>query len=196
MIPSRLSKESAVGMIVLKQRTRRLVALGLLCLGLSSAGGIEPGATAPDFQLVSGDGRELGAEQIKGKVGVVFYETRDTVEQNRAFKKELGQFLDRAPVARAQVMVLAVINCSLAAWPVTAIWRAKLRENSEKEGLTIYGDWDGKMAAAYAMKADCSNIVIIDTRGMVRYRFAGPMGDEEIRSLLALVERLAAEHAI
>ena len=161
---------------------------GALCLGLGWAPALEIGSSAPAFQLMSGDGRAVSSEQIKGSMVVLFYETRDMVEQNRAFKNELGVFLGRSEGLREKTVVLAVINCSAAVWPVTPIWRAKLRDNSEKEGLTIYGDWDGKMAVAYGMQANSSNIVVLDPSGVVRYRRAGGMTRADMDAVFELLK--------
>jgi predicted transcriptional regulator len=39
--------------------------------------------------------------------------------------------------------------------------------------MTIYYDWNGKMSSDYKMKADVSNVVIIDKGGKIRFFTSG-----------------------
>ena len=80
-----------------------------------------------------------------------------------------------------------VIDCSTSTWPTAPIWKSKLRENSGKEGFTIYGDWTGKMLSDYRMNAEKSNFLIIDKHGIIRYAATGkidPGQFEKIKGLL------------
>lgn len=177
----------------MKKRAMWLAFLGVLCLGPGLARGIDLGPPAPAFHLVSGDGQELSRDDLKGKIAVIIYETRDTVEQNRAFKNELADLLAQSGSVRNATLVVAAINCVSAAWPTKAIWESKLRENSAKEKMTIYGDWDGKMAADYKMTNDVSNVVIVDQQGAIRYRRAGKLDADAIRAVRALLVQVASE---
>ena|SRR2546422_9500242 len=44
------------------------------------------GSAAPYFKVQSGDEKELNLDMIKGKVIVIFYETKDIVENNKRIK--------------------------------------------------------------------------------------------------------------
>ena len=58
--------------------------------------------------------------------------------------------------------------------------------------MAIYCDWKGKMSADYKMKADVSNIVIIDKGGSIRFFSTGDVSTEEISNVKPL-SRLAAK---
>jgi predicted transcriptional regulator len=73
------------------------------------------------------------------------------------------------------------------------MWKRKLREYSEKEGVAIYCDWNGKMSSDYKMKADVSNIVIIDKSGRIRFHTSGDVTAEEINDVKELLIALARE---
>jgi predicted transcriptional regulator len=88
---------------------------------------------------------------------------------------------------------LPVINCSSAFWPISEIWKSKLREDTKKEGLTVFGDWDGKMLSAYRMKEKESNFVIVDKKGIIRYFFSGKIEDNEIAKIKGLLKELIHE---
>jgi len=146
---------------------------------------------APDFNVASGDDQHLSADALKGKIAVLFYEAKDVVEKNRALKNVLNTFFREQPLSVQQgVRRIAVINCTSAAWPLTGIWKKNLREKSREEKITIYGDWDGQMLAAYGMKGDDSNLVIIDKRGIVRFFRSGAIPPETIREIKALLANM------
>lgn len=146
------------------------------------------GKKAPSFKIVSGDGKELTLDKVKGKIVVIFYETREVVEKNRELKRSLGTFFRQQATGTPDLLVsVSVIDCSSAFWPLTRIWKSKLVENSKRERVTIYGDWDGRMRADYNMKENDSNIVVLDTAGTVRYFKSGKVdaaGIDEIEDLL------------
>jgi len=168
--------------------------LGLLLPQSASQASGLIGAEAPFFKVQSGDDKELTLEMIKGKVIVMFYEARDVVERNRRLKNELNLFYDQQTDTIKQRMVrLVIIDCSGAVWPFTGIWKSRLNESSKKEGISIYGDWDGKMLSDYRMKAGESNILLIDKGGRIRFFTAGEVKDEEINEVKKLMKELATE---
>lgn len=59
--------------------------------------------------------------------------------------------------------------------------------------MAIYCDWDGKMSSDYKMKADVSNIVIIDKGGSIRFFTSGDVAAEEINDVKLLLKVLAGE---
>ena len=168
--------------------------LGLLLPQSASQASGWIGAEAPFFKVQSGDDKELTLEMIKGKVVVMFYEARDVVERNRRLKIQLNKFIFEQSESMRGVMVrLVIIDCSGAVWPFTGIWKSRLNESSKKEGIPIYGDWDGKMLSDYRMKADESNILLIDKGGKIRFFTAGEVKDEEINEVKELLKELATE---
>jgi len=172
---------------------RRAVVAGLLCIAATALGLPELGAPAPAFAVVSPDGVELSLASLRGGTFALFYETRETVEQNREFKKEFGRLRDESEAVRAGVRIAAVVNASAANVLTRGVWRSKLRENARREGLTIYADWSGRMAADYAMMPEASNVLIVDAQGVVRFARAGPLSETDRRAALELLRALAAE---
>jgi predicted transcriptional regulator len=120
---------------------------------------------------------------------VLFYETKDTKEKNRKLKDELNKFYNLQPeTVKNTIIRLAVINCKGVLF--TGAWKSALRENSQKEGITIYGDWDGKMGIAYHVKDKESNVFIIDKKGIIRYHYAGQINDKDISAIENLLNSL------
>lgn len=147
--------------------------------------------TAPPFTIESGDGRRLTLDLLKGKVAVIFYETRDASEKNSDIKDRLNGLYDRQEDrVRQSIVRVPVFNCSRVFWPITLVWKEGLRKHSRKVGMTLYGDWDGKMAADYQMRDRESNVVILDRAGTVRYVSSGRISEEEFHGIEELLDRL------
>ena len=127
---------------------------------------------------------------LRGKVVVLFYATRDTIEVNDA----LSHYLDTLYAAQPQniqnqIYRLLVLN-AMEATAVTT-WKEKLSETSAKLKITIYGDWTGGMFAAYRMRDDDSNFVIIDKKGIVRFAASGKIANSRFEAIKKLLLELA-----
>jgi len=171
-----------------------VIFFGLILPIVSIVEGLEIGTNAPFFKVKSGDGKELTLDMIKGKVILIFYETKNIVEKNRKLKDELKKFYDeQSDNIKQLTVILPVINCSSAFWPFTGIWKSKLRESSKKEEIMIYGDWDGKMFSDYKMKDNESNIVIIDKKGAIRFFVSGKVEEEKIIKIKDVLKELGSE---
>lgn len=152
------------------------------------------GAAAPYLRVESGDDKVLTLDMIKGKVAAIFYENKDIVGANKRLKDELNKlYYEQTGVVKDVLVRLPVIDCSDAFWPFRGLWKRKLREHSKKEGMAIYCDWEGTMAFDYKMKADVSNVVIIDKSGRIRFFTSGEVKDEEINGVKELLIALARE---
>ena len=109
-------------------------------------------------------------------------------------KDELNLFYyQQEKRVKEQVIRLPVINCSSAIWPLTGIWRAKLRENSEKEKMIVYGDWDGSMGADYNMRSKDCNVMLVDKKGVIRYTQSGALNSEAISEIKEILQKLVIE---
>jgi hypothetical protein len=120
----------------------------------------------------------------------LFYATRDTVHVNDALQHYLDALYDAQPQnIQNRIFRLLVVN-AMEATSLTA-WKEKLRETSEKLNITIYGDWTGAMYAAYRMRDNDSNFVIIDKRGIVRYAASGRIASSQFEAIKKLLLKLA-----
>ena len=145
---------------------------------------------APSFSLVSGDNKKLTLDMLRGKVVVLFYATRDTVEVNDALPRYLDTLYSAQPQnIQNQIYRLLVVN-AMEATAVTT-WKEKLNETSAKLKVTIYGDWTGGMFAAYRMRDNDSNFVIIDKKGIVRFAASGKIANSRFEAIKKLLLELA-----
>jgi len=166
-----------------------LIFLGIGTLPLKSWGsGLTSGNPAPNFLVESGEDKKLSLDMVRGKVIVLFYESKDVIRKNIELKNELKRLYQAQPAnVRKNIFRLVVIDCSEAFWPTTPIWKSKLKEHSRKEGFTIYGDWNKRMLADYHMQPEESNFLIIDKQGIIRYSAVSKVGNgqfEKIKNVL------------
>ena len=165
-----------------------LLVLILLPTGAQAILGV--GEPAPSFSLESGNNKKLSLDMLRGKVVVLFYATRDTVQVNDALQHYLDALYDAQPQnIQSQIFRLLVVN-AMEATAVTT-WKEKLMETSEKLKITIYGDWTGGMFAAYRMRDNDSNFIIIDKRGIVRFAASGRIDNSRFEAIKKLLLELA-----
>ncbi len=172
-----------------------IVPLGLGAWSLASwASLLTSGKPAPNFLVESGDHQKLSLDMLRGKVVVLFYESRHVIEDNSALKDELKRFYRVQPAnLKKEVFRLVVIDCSRTTWTARPIWQFKLREHSEKARLTIYGDWTGRMLADYHLKAEESNFLIIDKQGIIKYSATGKIPPGQFQKIKELLLTLVQE---
>jgi len=141
---------------------------------------------APDFTVTSGNGETISLDSLMGKVIVLIYEKKEAVKETRPLKDLLYKiYWSKSEKKRKEIVRLPVIDCSAAFWPVTTIWKKKLVDNSKKEGMTIFGDWDGKMRKNYNLKDKNSTILIIDKKGVIKYIASDDLcSSKEIKTIL------------
>ena len=170
-----------------------LIAAALLVWSLVPTGAQAILATsepAPSFSLVSGDNKKLTLDMLRGKIIVLFYATRETVHVNDDLQHYLDALYDTQPQnIQNQIFRLLVVN-TMEATSLTA-WKEKLIETSTKLKITIYGDWTGGMYAAYRMRDNDSNFVIIDKRGIVRFGTSGRIDNSRFEAIKKLLLKLA-----
>jgi len=153
------------------------------------------GKPAPPFIVSSASDEKLTLGMLRGKVVVLFYESRHVIRKNIELKNELKNLYRSQPAnIKNDIFRLVVIDCAEASWITLPIWRSKLNEHSAKEGFTIYGDWTRSMLASYRLKDNESNFLIIDKSGIIRYSASGRVGNGSFEKIKQLLSSLVQEN--
>ncbi len=185
-----------------RRASRKVSNLLLLVLGVfiltafpshSAMSGSEElvGKRLPSFKVSSGDGKVYDLSITKGKLTVIFYESRHSVKKNEPLKELLKIFfLEQPEELRQQVVRLPVIDCSSAFLPIRHFWKRGLIEHSKIEGLTIYGDWDGKMRRDFGLKDGDANFMVVDKSGVIRFFTTGKINEDSYDSIKSFLLRL------
>jgi len=173
-----------------------ILALGLGILSQQSLGSsLGLGKPAPTFLLESGDSQKLSLDMTRGKVVVLFYESRHAIKKNLKLKDELKRLYRAQPAPiKHDIFRLVVIDCSEASRITTPIWKLELIRHSREAGFTIYGDWTKRMFADYCMKDGESNFLIIDKQGIIRYTATGKIANDQIPKIEDLLFTLVKEN--
>ena len=92
------------------------------------------------------------------------------------FEKRAFRFPQRpAPIIRDLVAIVSVVDCSEAAWPFEGFWRDGLEDASQREGFTIYGDWEGEMRAAFEFPRGGASFALLGPDGKALYVWPGTL---------------------
>jgi hypothetical protein len=169
-----------------------LIAVTLLVWSLLPTGAqaiLSTGEPAPSFSLVSGDDKKITLDMLRGKVVTLFYATRETVKVNDELQHYLDTLYDAQPQnIQNQIFRLLVLNTMEATFLNT--WKENLKETSTELGITIYGDWSGGMFAAYRMRDNDSNFIIIDKKGIIRFAASGKIANSRFEAIKRLLKEL------
>jgi len=153
---------------------------------------LSTGSEIPYFSVTSGDEEKLEPETIEGKVAVIFYTCRQSQGLNNTLSDSLLNFYDNQPDSiKNEIYRAAVVNCTEAVWPITKIWKSRLKENSTERGIPVYGDWDGNMCHNLELDCSTSNFIIVDKNNRVQYFASGKVPDDEIPKIKKLLLDLA-----
>lgn len=166
-----------------------VAALALSTLGSSLALALPTeGDAAPNARLEDADGRALELKAWKGKPILIVYEDKDSATQNQPLKDALSK-LAKGDRYKSAVALAAVADVSAYDfWPVKGFVKDSIREESRKQGTTIYCDWSGTFRGAYRLKAGVSSIVLVGRDGHVLFAAEGAVSAGERKRLLDLLK--------
>ena len=157
---------------------RALLFLAASALALAAIPGADAapkeGEPAPDARAEDVEGRAFETRSYRGKKTLIlFYEGKDTSQQNGRLKVDIAK-LTKTDRYRSVTHFAAVGDVSdYNYWPVKGIVKDKIREESKKSGWPIYCDWAGSFRAAYKLRRDASNVVVVGKNGSILFAAEG-----------------------
>jgi hypothetical protein len=166
-----------------------VAALALSVLGATPAFALPAeGDAAPNARLEDADGRAVELKAFKGKAILIVYEDKDSAPQNKALKEALSQ-ATKGDHYRSALVVAAIADVSdYDYWPAKGFVKDAIREESRKQGTTVYCDWSGAFRTTYRLKSKTSNVVLVGRDGHVLFAAEGPVSVEERRRLIELLK--------
>ena len=173
------------------EKLRSLLTLGALSasiLGPATAGAApREGEQAPNATLEDADGRVSELRAFRGKPILIVYEDRDSAKQNQPLKDDLAR-LARGEGYRARVALAAVADVSAYDfWPARGFVKDAIRDESRRQGTTIYCDWTGAFRSAYHLRRGVSSVVLVGKDGRVLFAAEGAVPAEQRRRLVSLL---------
>ncbi len=131
------------------------------------------------------DGSTWNSTMLKGKVHILFYVDPD----ERKLNEPLIQALKKRHFDREKYASVAMINLA-ATWLPNAILESKLKAKQKEFPDTIYvKDKKKVLVNKWGLSDNNSDILVFDKKGKLIYKKFGKLTDEEITSVLALIEK-------
>jgi predicted transcriptional regulator len=175
-------------------KLRTLAAVGVAALALSTLGSSPAlalpteGGAAPNALIEDVGGRALELKAFKGKTILIVYEDKDSVTQNQALKDVLSQ-LAKGDRYKSTVAIAAIADVSAYDyWPLKGFVKDAIRDESRKQGTTIYCDWNGSFRGAYQLRRGLSSIILVGRDGHVLFASEGPVSADQRKRLLELLK--------
>lgn len=166
--------------------------LVFLCLTYLSPAWLAGLSNMPHFKVMDANKRQLNSVALKGKVIVLFYEARGETEVNRPLKNMLnGYYKSNICITGKSVVRLAVVDASPANAFTRWIWRRKMRSASAREGITVYGDWDGSMRKSFNIREGTAVFMIIGKCGIIRYRRQGQVSSSDFGKIKEILIKIS-----
>jgi hypothetical protein len=145
------------------------------------------GDAAPNARVEDADGRSTELKAFKGKPILIVYEDKDSAQQNQALKNDLSK-LAKGDRYKSSVALAAVADVSsYDFWPVKGFVKDAIREESKKQGTTIYCDWSGSFRTTYKLRRGVSNVVLVGKDGRVLFAAEGTVPGPQRKRLIKLL---------
>ena len=179
----------------MRMSVARAAGLVVLCSFIALAAHAQEAAATPveaTLESMHGGHRTLSAERGHRLV-VLFYEDRDHVEDNSAFKGDLFRFVVDNHLDD-RVVMYGVANLADVGMVPRTLVRQMVAPLVDRWGSDILLDWDGVMRRApFSFPTSATTCALIDRTGAITYRYTGVM-DETHRREFYRALRAALAH--
>jgi hypothetical protein len=172
-----------------------MVRIGLLLAGLVAVAAHVSAAslTLPPLSLHDQEDRRLELRDLRGRVVVIVYGTRDRVDEHIGWGRRLEQALIAHGAYRATdtpedrpVRILALAQMGGVPSPFRAIIRTVLRQHTPTD-FSLWLDWDDRMRAHFGDGGTASSIVVADRQSRVRLVTTEPPNDAAVAHVVGVV---------
>jgi hypothetical protein len=145
------------------------------------------GDIAANARIEDADGHGFELKTLKGKPFVIVYDDKASAPTSDAFRRDLLKLAKSAPYRSALGVVLVGDVSPYDYWPAKGIVKDAVREETRKQGTTIYCDWTTGLRTAYRFRSGVSNVVVVGGDGRVAFASEGvPTGAGQKRFYEAL----------
>jgi hypothetical protein len=153
-------------------------------------------ATLPPLALQDQEGRHLRLDDLRGRIVVVVYGTRERVDEHIAWGRRLERTLveHRAYTAtdapeHRPVRILALAQMGGIPSAFRALVRSVVRQHTPQD-FSLWLDWDDRMSARFGAGGARSSVVVADGAGRVHLAMTESPSDAAVARVVALVLEL------
>jgi hypothetical protein len=147
----------------------------------------------PSLSLHDQEGRRLDLRDLRGRVVVIVYGTRDRVDEHIGWGRRLEQALIARGAYRATdtaadrpVRILALAQMGGIPPGFRSIIRTVVRQHTPVD-FSLWLDWDDQMRAHFGDGGAASSVVVADRGGRVRLATTQPASDEAVAHVVGVV---------
>jgi hypothetical protein len=145
------------------------------------------GSARPPVQLSDAWGRSIDLARYRGRPLLLVYEDKDSAAQNAALKTDFAT-LAKGDRYQDRIAIVPVADVSAYDyWPVRGLVKDAIKDESRRQGLVIYCDWDGRVRSALGVTRSVSNVVLYGPDGRVAFAKEATLSADERRELVGLV---------
>lgn len=167
----------------------RMAAVLALVLTPTAAFALNPGDKATRFRLEDSQGKAHTLKSFPEPVFVVWYEGKNSKEQNRWIKDKLKELRDGGKLTDKKYRSIGIANFQETAVP-NAIIAMVIRSEIKKTGAIILCDRDGGMMKNWGFRNGRSNIYVFDKNRTLVWKTSGPLDKRRGMQLIRLILRL------
>lgn len=150
-------------------------------------------AAPVELELEAIVARRARLSDLRGDVVVLFYESRDAMDEADPLRHELARRAARGELVVRGIADLSAFDFSPARPMVRAFLRALCASNG---GLDVWMDWTGELQRSpFHLKGASSHVLVIDREGYLTCRVSGPLDEAARQRVLDAVARASARQA-
>ncbi|MCD6497956.1 MAG: hypothetical protein J7M25_06560 [Deltaproteobacteria bacterium] len=173
---------------------KRFLFAGFLVLafqGRSAAVGV--GQKLPNFVLPDIKGHSHSLKSFSQPVLVIWYEGKNSKEQNRWIKNKLKRLHKQGPLNDKVYRSVGIANYQETAVP-NFIISAVIRSEAKKTGALVLCDKKGIMMKRWGFRNGRSNIYVLDKGRRLRWRSSGKLNKRRGNQLIRFIIRLTHQN--
>lgn len=169
-----------------------LLALSIL-LSPTTADALSVGSKATPFTLKDSRGKTYRLKDFREPVLVVWYEGKDSKEQNRWIKKKLRRLRLQGKLPAAKFRAIGIANFQ-ETWLPNILVAAVIRAEVKRTGAIVLCDRDGRMMKKWGFRNNRSNIYVFNKDRTLIWRTSGPLNKRRGRQLIRTIFRLVRRY--
>ena len=167
-------------------------ALLILAGNAHTAPAVKLGKKVPNFRLRDSSGKVHTLKSFKKPVLAVWYEGKNSRNQNTWIKDKLKKLFDRKVIPNAKFESVGIANFQETAVPNFLIM-LHIKKQRRKYGVNILCDRTGKMMKQWGFRNGRSNIYVLDKQRRLRWRSSGKLTKRRGNQLIRFIIRLARQ---
>ena len=150
------------------------------------------GGKLPPFRLKDAMGHWKTLKSFHEPVIAIWYEGKNSKEQNRWLKKKMKRLWDKNIIPQKCFRSVGIANYQETAVPNWIIARV-IKSEMKKTGSVILSDKTGIMMKKWGFRNGRSNIYLLDKDRRLRWRSSGPLNKRRGEQLLRFIIRLCRQ---